>query len=399
MNIGIVTTWFERGAAYVSRTYFDLLVKEGHNVFIYSRGGKRPSIDSEKWNEEYVTRDDTFQDSRILKRNFFRWIKKNHVEAILFNEQQDFRIVGETKKEFPKIKLAAYVDYYTERTLKWFELYDFVICNTYRHMQAMGDHPQKYYLRWGTDLDLYKPSDEMHDQLTFFHSVGMSTRKGTDILIDAFIEGECYRKSKLIIHTQIPISSVTKYTADFLKERNVEIIERTVTAPGLYYKGDIYVYPTRLDGLGLTMYEAAASGLPIITTDFPPMNEAVKPEFGRLVKVKDYYCRKDAYYFPMAICEKEKLIECMKWYIDRPEQVNVQKLKAREYAEKHYNISERSKELSRIFTDATVQPLNLQVYKDMMRHYNKEINSIHKYTENRTSIYKLKCLILSGVRR
>ena len=49
MNIGIVTTWFERGAAYVSRQFMDVLSK-GNNVFIYARGGEAYAIDNPKWN-------------------------------------------------------------------------------------------------------------------------------------------------------------------------------------------------------------------------------------------------------------------------------------------------------------------------------------------------------------
>ena len=37
MHIGIVTTWFERGAAYVSRQYRDALAGQ-HTVFIFARG-------------------------------------------------------------------------------------------------------------------------------------------------------------------------------------------------------------------------------------------------------------------------------------------------------------------------------------------------------------------------
>jgi hypothetical protein len=33
-NIGIVTTWFERGAAYVSKQFKDSLEKNGAKVFI-----------------------------------------------------------------------------------------------------------------------------------------------------------------------------------------------------------------------------------------------------------------------------------------------------------------------------------------------------------------------------
>lgn len=39
MNIGLVTTWFERGAAYVSKAYLNSL-KTDNNVFIYARGGE-----------------------------------------------------------------------------------------------------------------------------------------------------------------------------------------------------------------------------------------------------------------------------------------------------------------------------------------------------------------------
>jgi len=53
----------------------------------------------------------------------------------------------------------------------------------------------------------------------------------------------------------------------------------------LYYLGDVYVYPTTLDGLGLTVYEALASGLPVIATDVAPMNEIITEDNGKLVKV------------------------------------------------------------------------------------------------------------------
>ncbi len=38
MNIGFVSTWFERGAAYVTKQYIDA-VKERNYVFVYARGG------------------------------------------------------------------------------------------------------------------------------------------------------------------------------------------------------------------------------------------------------------------------------------------------------------------------------------------------------------------------
>ncbi len=192
----------------------------------------------------------------------------------------------------------------------------------------------------GTDINIYKPKNIKHNKLTFFHSVGMSLRKGTDILIDAFIDGKIYEHSELVIHTQIPIENNCCYTKEELKRYNIKIIEKTVTAPGLYHMRDIYVYPTRLDGPGLTMYEALASGMPLITSDFPPMNEFGSLDFIKYVKIQNHYCRKDAYYYPMVICEKDSLIEAMMWYVNHPESLENQKLLARVYAEKNYTISE-----------------------------------------------------------
>ena len=257
--------------------------------------------------------------------------------------------------------------HYTEDTLPFFDFYDFLICNTKRHLQAMKSHPQKYYIKWGTNVNLYKPSEEKHQELTFFHSVGMSPRKGTDILVDAFVNGELYKTSKLIIHTQIPIERVCKYNKQQLEEYGIEIVEKTVTAPGLYCKGDVYVYPTRLDGLGLTMYEALASGLPLITTDFPPMNEVGDDTCVRLVKTKDFYCRNDAYYYPMAVCDEESLITEMRWFVNNKNQIDNFKKYARDFALKNYDIDSKSEEMSDAIVNAKIRELNPELYKKFKR--------------------------------
>lgn len=375
MVIGIVTTWFERGAAYVSRIYKELLEKEGHTIYIFARGGENLSGSvGDLWNGKEVTRSNRYIDTTIDKRLFKHWLKKYGIEAILFNEQQDFRILAWLKKNYPQIKIAAYVDYYTEYTIPWFEIYDFLICNTHRHMQAMKNHPQKYYIRWGTDTEVFKPGNERHEVVTFFHSAGLAVRKGTDLLIDAYIHGKIYEKAKLVIHTQKPIELCCPYKKDELEKYNIEVIEKTVPAPGLYYRGDIYVYPTRLDGLGLTMYEALSCGLPMITTDFPPMNEVGDETIVKRVKVADYYSRGDAYYFPMAICDESSLIDAMKWYAERPDEVEKQKKLAREYALKYYEISNQSKAVSNAFLESKLRKVEPQLLDRIKKEYLKSWN-------------------------
>lgn len=361
-NIGIVTAWFERGAGYVSYTYMSLLQKEGYNVFVYARGGEEDGKKDEKWNLPFVTWEKKKSlaartSTQISERDFYKWIRENHIDLLLFNDQRAYDIVILTRKHFPDIPLVSYVDYYTEGILKTYLIYDALICNTHRHMQAMDFHPQSYYLKWGTDLEVYKPIRENHDQVTFFHSAGMSVRKGTEILIKAYIGAELYKNSKLIIHTQLPIEKVSDgYSKDDLGKYGIEVIQKTVSAPGLYHLGDVYVYPTRLDGLGLTMYEALACGMPVIATDYPPMNEVINDNVGSLVKLERNYCRFDAYYWPMSICDTDDLALKMKEYIDNRDLINTKGKRAREESEKQYDIFGRSNELKEIIENIHTIP-------------------------------------------
>lgn len=382
MNIGIVTTWFERGAAYVSRSYMNLLEKENDSVFIYARGGEQQAQKDDNWNLPNVTWNGKLNTFKISIRSLLKWIKTNKIEIILFNEQQDFRILAKIKKYSPETIIGAYIDYYTEKLLPLYNIYDFVICNTKRHMQAMSHFEQKFYVKWGTDIKLFNAENhKKNDKITFFHSVGMSPRKGTDILLNAFINGRLYEKSKLIIHTQIPIEKVCGYSDEILKNYGIEVVQKTVSAPGLYYLGDVYVYPTRLDGLGLTMYEALASGLPVITTDYPPMNEVVDDNVGKLVKLERNYCRWDAYYWPMSICDENDLISKMSFYIDNPDIVEEHRVNARRKAELEYNLDDRSKEVHDIFTNVSINKKSFNY-----------ISVIEKFYRTKSVLYRMLSL-------
>jgi 1,2-diacylglycerol 3-alpha-glucosyltransferase len=131
MNIGIVTTWFERGAAYVSRQYKDAFEEQGGSVFIYARGGEKfakndPNWDSSKvyWQEKNAFPIYNYVD----KKEFESWLLQKKIDVVLFNEQVWFEPVILCKRL--GIKVGAYVDYYTELMLPCYDIYDFLICNT-----------------------------------------------------------------------------------------------------------------------------------------------------------------------------------------------------------------------------------------------------------------------------
>ena len=363
MNIGFITTWFERGAAYVSKQYITLLEKSGHKIYIYARGEKYAKGNPD-WDGENVTWGRKLYDTMLDIRSISNWIINNQLDCIFFNEQRDMQSVLEIQLRFPNVKIGTYIDYYTQFSVQDFQYYDFLICNTKRHYSVFSNHPQCYYIPWGTDIALFNYSGKKDQELSFFHSAGMSNRKGTDVLIDAFIEGKLYRESKLIIHTQMPIQKLSEQNPDSFDEYNITVIEKTVTAPGLYHLGDVYVYPTTLDGLGLTMYEALACGLPVISTDCAPMNEVVNNYNGRLVEVDQYTCRWDAYYWPLAYVNKDSLISAMQYYIDNKNMINDLRLKARQCAVEKWNWESRIDEVNNAFVESKKVYRNRSDLKD-----------------------------------
>lgn len=364
MNIGIVTTWFERGAAYVSKSYCESLQKE-HNVFIYARGGESYAIGDPKWDGDRVTWGKRTPLSHIIKmeidyKDFKKWVTENSLDIVFFNEQRWWNPVLWCK-EF-NVKTGAYIDYYTEETIPLFANYDFLICNTQRHYRAFEWHPQAFFVPWGVDLDLFKPTEHKRIRekaLTFFHSAGMSPyRKGTDLVISAFsrLSGE----SKLIIHSQKKVADAFPDLSPLIEELESEgrliFYEKSVSAPGLYHLGCVYVYPSRLDGLGLSLPEAMACGMPAIFPDIAPMNEFFDSSCCKKVKIDRLFSRYDGYYWPQCESSIENLQESMQFFVHNFDDIENYRKNAREYAIANLDIRNNFSILPKIFSNISFLP-------------------------------------------
>lgn len=360
MRIGIVTTWFERGAAYVSKQYRDLLAQE-HEVFIYARGGESYGIGDPTWDGPKVTwakKVPSLIPTIVDLKEFKNWLLENHIQIVFFNEQWWWPATILARKL--GITTGAYVDYYTKQTVPFFAIYDFLICNTQRHFSAFSWHPGAAYVPWGTDVDVFKPvapGGVNSAGITFFHSGGINPhRKGCDLVIRAFhaLQGNC----RLVIHAQRKLRSVFPDLIGIIDELEsqgrLECREETVSAPGLFHLGDVYVYPTRLEGIGLTIFESAACGLPVIVTDCGPMNEFITHGHnGRLVQVDRFLPRSDGYFWPQAIVSIDSLIEQMQWYIDNAYHLPEFKARARSVAERDFDWKKASDSVLSVFSGAT----------------------------------------------
>ncbi len=344
MNIGFVSTWLQRGAAYVTLNFIHWVTPQ-HRAFVFARGGEYFDV-SFAPNLVPVHKGYRLGGTSINLTEFICWVRRNQLDMVIFNEQIDMRIVYQLKQRMPQILLGTYIDYYKANTIAHFSVYDFLICNTKRHYEVFKWHPQCLYLPWGVDTHLFHPilSKKQENKVRFFHSMGMSNRKGTEILLRVYKKYKFYEKNCcLIIHTQKDISHlISKQEA---AELGITIICKNVDAPGLYQLGDIYVYPAKLDGLGLTMYEALACGLPVIATDVAPMNEVVSAQTGRLVGIARSFCREDGYYWPLSEVDEESLAAALQYYIDNASLIPQYSQICRRYAESHWDISLRKQPL------------------------------------------------------
>ena len=382
MKIGIVTVWFERGAGYVSQQYKKVLEQE-HDVFIYARGGEYFAKNDIHWDNEKITWDNYsyFRVPTFLNlKKFKKWILDNELEIVFFNEQHWWTPVLLCNQL--GIKTGSYIDYYTKETVPFFKSYDFLICNTERHYEVFSWHPQCFFIPWGTDVDIFKPQITASDnanEIRFFHSAGFNPyRKGTDFLIKAFDKINTLN-ARLIIHTQVDLKiyfpELDSIIEKLIQSNKLEILTKTVTAPGLYHLGNIYVYPSRLDGIGLTMSEALACGLPLIASDCPPMNEfIVEEENGKLVSIESYGMRKDGYYWPECYPSVDSLKEAMIFYIENADKIETYQQNARTYAVNNLNWMENAKVIGEIFQSVKIIE-------------NKDLESINRF-ENDRFFYK-----------
>jgi 1,2-diacylglycerol 3-alpha-glucosyltransferase len=378
MRIGIVTQWADCGAGYVSRAYQETLSAE-NDVFIFARGSRRQSTGS-IWDQPRVHWAGPHPCVSGFKlAEFRRWVHRNGIQVVLFNEQRWWEGVLESQRL--GLLTGAYIDYYTAETVPLFRLFDFLICNTRRHRSVFSDHPQCQYVPWGTDVRLFCPSGKPETPTTkvrFFTNSGRGginarsdpslDRRGTEFILAAMpaVKGNC----ELIIHSQCGLGECPGSWQDAVrKDSRIMFIEKTVGPPGLYSLGTVYVYPSRLDGIGLTLPEALASGLPAITTASPPMTEFVQDGFnGRTVRIERSVCRHDGYYWPESLVDVRDLACVMQDYVDNPDVVSQHSGRARERAVQTLDWRRNSARLSEIVgSQRKLVNLDEQEFSDLLR--------------------------------
>lgn len=361
MKIGIVTTWFDRGASFVSKQFMHELGKSKNEIYIYARGGEYFAKGNPDWDQPNVTWNsfnDSFVPTDINLLQYFLWIKKNKIEVIIFNEQQYWIPVLLTK--IFKIKTVAYIDYYTTKTFKFFRIYDQLWCNTQRHYEVFKSYGNAKFIKWGTNINKFLPVENKDPKIRIYHSSGMNPhRKGTDILIKSLknIKKSQLEKFDVLIHSQVELHE----DMDFINvNKNIRYELGTFDASKHLGWADIYIYPSRLDGIGLTLAESISSGCYVITTNEPPMNEFAKKAFSSLIKVDSYKRRSDNYYW----MECEPSIDSLTDILNslNKESIIEKKILARNYAQQNLDFESNMSQANKFLLELSQTKIDIKTF-------------------------------------
>ena len=166
-------------------------------------------------------------------------------------------------------------------------------------MEKLGVNKPVFVFPHGIDPEVFKYSERIKSDIFRFLYVGeCSDRKGIFQLLDAFIfefknneNVELHIKSNndMLFYGGDKIKQIIKSHKNIYWHTGNEGHDYVLD---LYRQSHAYVYPSRADTFGMTLLEAMACGLPVISTDEPGATELIKGRYypirTDLVPVKDH---------------------------------------------------------------------------------------------------------------
>jgi len=208
-------------------------------------------------------------------------------------------------------------EWFRGREKKW-DYCDLFVCPNNMALRTVRryDRTNSVQLPWCLDLDSLPAQSISGPARTFVHNAGLvdpDDRKGTRDTVEAF--SRTSRKDiRLIVRLQ-------KEVALPAMDERIEVqIGNVPSHADLYRNVDVAIQPSKMEGIGFMILEAICSGLPVITTDYPPMNEYVlQPE----LKVRTHWWKRKA--FPTAwvkhahlrLPRKDDLARRIEWCADQ----------------------------------------------------------------------------------
>ncbi len=296
MRIGLVTKWFNRGQAFVSRYIRDALDSRGHETFVLARptrdkGPMAAHVDrTGVWDQPDVTEASGWE---VPFEEYERWIDANGIEAVhwdnCYQHEEIARIRESGTKTVGRFVWEMFGADDAEPAQRAYDvIYSLTRCEQRRYGELGIESP---YIRWGLHPELLEAAEAAqaagpHPRARsggdagvvsfYFPGALLGPRKPHKEVVEAFTNarGENLR---LVFKAQLERRMGYLEKAAAADPRIELVIDDMPTDEHLrlFASCDVCLGPSRWEGLGLFLYEAIAFAMPQITNDSPPMNEVV----------------------------------------------------------------------------------------------------------------------------
>lgn len=331
MNVMIFTPWCDQGLGIQSRNYYNILVKNGFNVSIFSVKPyiANSSIELQKDPNEWIVDNIYYSQNdreHVKDIEIIEFIKQYNIGKCLLPETCWFRVFEIAKLlKSNNVKCYAIPNIEIVRSDEIFKHKYFykILANNYLCLNIF----KKYninnveYIGYGIKNELMKPiTKTFSGKIKYLMIGGMNafSRKHVLEVCEAF--NLAYQKNDNIMLTctiqktnllelndKIKIETYFNHPAITVIQDHLphnKIIE-------LYNENHVIIQVSKHEGLGLGFYEALATSTPVITLNTAPHNEIIKNNINGWV-IDCYYKRmtdNNFGLFDSAYFEPEKLAD------------------------------------------------------------------------------------------
>ena len=288
MRIGVSSYWFNRGQAVVGRHLRSALDQLGHETYVLARPSKdsaaKPALieRGDVWDQPGVTEASHYT---IPAEEIERWAREHELEAVFFDQNYQFEEIARLRslgvRTLGRFVWEQFEPSHTEGAKRAFDVvYSVLACERERYAALGIESPR---VRWGCHPELLEAAERFRDErpgdgiVRFYFPGGyMTRRKPLRPTLDAFRAANG-KNLRLVLKAQVERRANLVRRGARKDKRVAPIFDDMPTDEHhrLLASVDAFLAPSRWEGLGLHLYEAAAFGVPVITNDNPPMNEVV----------------------------------------------------------------------------------------------------------------------------
>lgn len=369
MRIGIIGIRFTKGMGCLAEDFARLMESLGHQVYFlsYPLSQRKPCLTTGDWKRDNVTIISRFHRStvKLSDEDVATWVASNKLNLVLTLEEPNNANTFKICKSL-KVPTINYIDIemFNPDLKEVYQDCSLFFCPTQHCYDLMFEYGYQnlILIKYMANIHKYPwtlrrvPNGEPVHLVIHAGWNGMNGRKGTEPTLRAFVQAN-HSNTQLTVVTQKKWKtydeSIQKIASECKRVRVQEINNTDVVYnSGAYTFGHCVVIPSKWEGLGLVHLEAGISGLPVITTDAPPMNEHVEHEKnGLLVKANMVPGKeiKAELRVNAAIVDEEALANTFAFLGDNPNYIEMMSLNTEQVRNKYADYRQAFSDMLRRF--------------------------------------------------